>query len=444
MYFNSLSGGIPPALGNLRNLRELGLSSNRLQGDIPPALGNLTRLVRFYLDQNYLTGPIPPEVGGMASVETFNVMRNQLSGPLPPELGRLTALRDLFLSRNRGLRGPLPHELTALALDELHLGGTELCLPRDDDFWKWSQSIEAGWAPFCAVERTHAYLTQATQSASVAVTLVAGEPALLRVFPVANSGVTASFPAVRARFFADGREIHSVSIPGSSRPLPTTTIDEGSLETSANALIPAAVMVPGLEMTIEIDPEGALPAGSGVPRQWPEEGRAAMDVRVMRPLDLTLVPFLYRSNPDQALANRVRELTATDDLFRETRDLLPVQEFNVKAREPVWTSIEPVSDNSSALLRETWATRTMDGATGYYMGVMSGGGGRGIIGWPGSVSGLSGGTISHELGHNMSLRHAPCGDPPNVELLYPYLDGPSVHGVTTSCSASRSARRAPT
>ncbi len=422
LYFNFLSGEIPPELGNLRNLTELGLSSNRLDGEIPPALGNLTNLDRFYLDRNQLTGPIPPELGGLASVELFHVVRNRLSGPLPPELGRLAALRDLYLSRNRGLQGPFPHELTALALDEIQLGGTALCLPADDAFRAWSRSIGGGWAPFCAVERTHAYLTQASQSASVPVTLVAGEPAFLRVFPVANSGVTASFPAVRARFFADGREVHSVSIPGSSRPLPTA-INEGSLDASANARIPASVLVPGLEMTIEIDPEGALPSGTGVPGRWPEEGREALDVRVMRPLDLTLVPFLYTSNPNQTLVDRVQALEADDDLFRDTRDLLPVQEFNVTAREPVWTSIEPVASNGSALLRETWATRTMDGATGYYMGVMSGGGGRGYIGFPGSVAGLSAGTISHELGHNMSLRHAPCGDPPNVELIYPYLDG---------------------
>lgn len=422
LYYNDLTGTIPPELGNLGNLAELGLTSNRLEGDIPPELGNLTQLVQFNLGQNRFTGALPPTLGNLASLERFDVVRNQLAGPVPPELGRLAALRELFLSRNRRLRGPLPHELTALALDELQLGATELCLPTDDDFRAWASSIRTGWAPFCAETGTHAYLTQASQSASVPVTLVAGEQALLRVFVVAGNGVTASFPTVRARFFADGREIHSVSVPGSSRPLPTA-VDEGSLDASANALIPASVMVPGLQMAIEIDPEGALPSGTGVPRQWPEEGRATLDVRRMRPLDLTLVPFLHTPDPDQALANRVRSLRANDGLFRETRDLLPVQEFNVTAREPVWTSVEPVFENSSALLRETWATRTLDGATGYYMGVMSGGGGRGYVGWPGSVSGLSAGTIAHELGHNMSLLHAPCGDPPGVELLYPYLNG---------------------
>ena len=422
LYYNGFSGDIPPELGNLQDLTELGLLANRFTGEIPPELGKLTSLTRLYLGRNQLTGSIPPELGNLASLELFDALSNQLEGPLPPELGRLAALERLILSRNRGLEGKLPREFTALALDEIQLGATGLCAPQDDEFRAWVASIATGWAPLCAEERTHAYLTQASQSASLPVKLVAGEQALLRVFVVANSGVSATLPTVRARFFAAGREIHSVSMPRSSRPLPTA-VDESTLDASANALIPGSVLVPGLELVVEIDPEGALPAGTGVPRRWPEEGRAALDVRQMRPLDLTMVPFLYNANPDQALATRVRGLRAADDLFRLTRDALPVQDFTVTAREPVWTSIDPVNANSSALLRETWATRTMDGATGYYMGIMRGGGGRGYIGWPGSVAGLSDGTISHELGHNMSLRHAPCGDPPNMELLYPYVNG---------------------
>ncbi|MDE2981159.1 MAG: M66 family metalloprotease [Gemmatimonadota bacterium] len=389
---------------------------------VPPELGNLTNLTHLYLGRNQLTGSIPPELGNLASLELLDLLSNQVEGPLPPELGQMAALEHLILSRNRRLEGELPRELTALALDELQLGATRLCAPADDEFRAWVASIGTGWAPLCADERTHAYLTQASQSASVPVKLVAGEQALLRVFVVANTGVSASFPAVRARFFDDGREVHSVSLPASTRSLPTA-VDESSLDASANALIPGSVLVPGLEMVVEIDPEGALPAGTGVPRRWPEEGRAALDVRRMRPLDLTLVPFLYNSNPDQGLANDVKAVRAQDALFDLTRDLLPVEEFTVTAREPVWTSIDPVFANSSALLRETWATRTMDGATGYYMGIMRGGGGRGYVGWPGSVSGLRGPTIAHELGHNMSLRHAPCGDPSNIELIYPYVNG---------------------
>lgn len=422
LYYNGFSGQVPPELGDLSNLTLLGLLANRFTGEIPPELGKLTRLTHLYLGRNQLTGSIPPELGNLTSLELLDLLSNQIEGPLPPELGRLAALEHLILSRNRRLEGELPREFTALALDELQLGATGLCAPPDDEFRAWVASIATGWAPLCAEERTHAYLMQASQSASVPVKLVAGEQALLRVFVVANSGVSASFPAVRARFFADGREVHSVSLPASTRPLPTA-VDESSLDASANALIPGSVLVPGLEMVVEIDPEGALPAGTGVPRRWPEEGRAALDVRQMRPLDLTLVPFLYNSNPEQALVDRVKILRARDDLFELTRDLLPVEEFTVTAREPVWTSIDPVFENSSALLRETWATRTMDGASGYYMGVMRGGGGRGYVGWPGSVSGLRGPTIAHELGHNMSLRHAPCGDPSNIELIYPYVNG---------------------
>ncbi|CAI5952233.1 unnamed protein product [Closterium sp. NIES-65] len=41
---NQLSGAIPPGIGALTALRELGLSDNQLSGDIPLAIGALTSL----------------------------------------------------------------------------------------------------------------------------------------------------------------------------------------------------------------------------------------------------------------------------------------------------------------------------------------------------------------------------------------------------------------
>ena len=422
---NDLSGPVPPEIGNLTALRWLHLMDNDLSGPIPPEIGNLTALRWLDLHGNELSGRIPPEIGGLTSLEALTLSRNGLTGSVPPELGRLSALRDLSVAWNTGLRGALPRELTALRLEEFSTGGTELCAPADADFRAWLASM-AAWAPFCTVEGTHAYLVQAVQSARTPVTLVANEPALLRVFVAADSGASASFPAVRARFFADGRELHAVSIPGSSRPLPTAANQaEDSLAHSANALIPASVLVPGLEVEVEIDPEDRLPSGIGVPGRWPAEGRRALDVGRVPPLELTLVPFLLENDPGRLreLADRVKNLTADDEVFRLTRDVLPVEAFNVTAHEPVWTSIVPNFDNHSAILSEVHALRIIEGGTRHYMGVLEGGGGVAAApGWV-SASGLWGPTIAHELGHNMSLGHAPCGDPDFLDEDYPYSNG---------------------
>ena len=85
------------------------------------------------------------------------------------------------------------------------------------------------------------------------------------------------------------------------------------------------------------------------------------------------------------------------------------------------------SNSKYALLAETWAIRAMEGGTGHYMGMMSGklNPGGGVASLPGRVnfSSLNAWIIAHELGHNMSLRHAPCGNPNRVDSSFPYPNG---------------------
>ena len=50
-------------------------------------------------------------------------------------------------------------------------------------------------------------------------------------------------------------------------------------------------------------------------------------------------------------------------------------------------------------------------------------GGRGFIGGRTSISSLDSSTVAHELGHNMSLRHAPCGGAGGPDPAYPNSGG---------------------
>lgn len=424
---NYLTGPIPPSLGELVGLQYLTLSENNLTGPIPGELGQLADLRELYLDSNNLTGPVPTELGNLADLRQLSLRDNDLTGSIPPELGNLKRLYGIQLSLNAGLSGALPFALTSLrGLSGFTAGGTGLCVPPDRAFLTWLNSI--GEPRLASCVGTMAYLTQAVQSQEFPTPLVAGEEALLRVFVTAMRVTRAGMPPVRATFFLNDREVHQADIPG-QRSAIQTRVDESSLSTSANALIPGHVLQPGLEVVIEVDPNGALDPSLGVTTRVPETGRLALDVRAMPPLDLTLIPFLWMDDPDPAIVDLVTAMAAdpeNHEMLWHTRTLLPVSDLAVTAHEPVLTS----SNNAYRLADETQMIRAVEGGRGYYMGMMSGTvrGAIGLADAPGRVSFSipDPGTMAHELGHNMSLDHAPCAERQTIGFLdpeFPQLDG---------------------
>ncbi len=422
---NNLTGQVPAQLASLDSLRILSFGENRLSGPIPPELGNLPSLEELNLASNELSGAIPSELGNLSTLEELFLDYNDLEGPLPPELAGLSSLRELGLSFNGGLSGALPVELTELRLDALVAEGTGLCAPADPVFQNWLAGIyRRRIVPCVEAEPSAAYLVQAVQSREFPVPLVAGREALLRVFVTARQAGSADIPLVRARFYRDGRETHVAEIPGTSTPIPTE-VHEGSLSASANAEIPDHVVQPGLEMVIEVDPVGTLDPELGVAKRIPETGRLEVDVRALPPFDLTVVPFVWSATHDSSMVDVARAMAddpGSHEMF-ESLNLLPIGEIRVTAHEPVLSS----SNSAFVLLRQAAAIRAMEGGTGHYMGMM----GRPITG-AGGVAYRPGRSnfsfprpdiIAHELGHNLDLRHAPCGGAGGPDPSFPYPDG---------------------
>ena len=234
-------------------------------------------------------------------------------------------------------------------------------------------------------------------------------------------------PGVRATFYVNGAERHSVNIPSNMQTIPAEVV-EGELSLSANAEIPGWVITPGLEMVIEVDPEGELDPAMGVKMRIPDSGRMPVDVRTLPPFRLTLVPFLSERDPDFAIVEAVETMAADplgDELLRDVRTLLPVADFDVTARETVVTS----TPSPFRMLNQLDALRLMAGGSGYWMGIFAKTPGRQA--WPSGVANFDSpvavsepvaGTIAHELGHNLGLLHAPCGAE-DTDPWYPYPGG---------------------
>lgn len=154
---NSMSGGIPPELGNLSSLEILYLIDIGLSGPIPPELGSLSTLRWMHLGSNSLSGQIPSELGNLTGVEDLFLAGNALSGGVPASLGKLGALSRLHLARNQ-LTGAIPDTFLNLYLDEFSLGGNwSLCLPNTGGFRSWMERMGyPDWTvnrSLCSVDR---------------------------------------------------------------------------------------------------------------------------------------------------------------------------------------------------------------------------------------------------------------------------------------------------
>lgn len=424
---NDLTGPIPGELGSLINLRRLDLSDNDLSGPIPGELGDLWYLETMRLSGNSLTDPLPAGLGNLRNLRALYLRDNDLTGPVTPEVGTLFRLRHLDVRQNPRLSGEIPNTWTALVgLDTLAAHDTDLCVPPYPVYQDWLEGVLHQRVATCG--EWAAYLTQAVQSREYPVPLVAGNDALLRVFPTAVRATVAGLPPVRATFYLDGAEAHRVEIAGSSTPVPTA-IDEGSLEKSANADIPGSVVLPGLEMVVDIDPDGTLDPELGVARRIPETGRLPVRVVDIPNLDFTLVPFLYDEDPDSAVVGLVAEVAASPDgheLLSLMRTVLPVSSVTATAHEPVWTSTNVAVE----LFTETLLIRVAEQGSRWaglsrYMGMMSGPvvGGEEAYGSARVAFAIPNDTaVARTIGVITNLRPAPCGEA-QPDPYYPYEDG---------------------
>ena len=435
---NHLTGEIPAELGDLANLQSLGLERNNLTGSIPAELGDLANLEHLDLSNNGLTGAIPATFNGLQNLNRLYLQENALEGAVPDEIGELPNLYHLWIGNNAGLSGAVPTGMTGLSsLESFKAGGTDLCAPQDAEFLTWLSSVPFHRLARCDIAT--AYLTQAVQSREFPVPLVAGRPALLRVFVTSEQPTTEGLPEVRATFYVDDTEVHVAEVAAVTRTIPTE-VDEGNLTRSVNADIPEAVIQPGLEMVIEIDPDGTLDASLGVPRRIPATGRMAVDVVDLPDFQLTLVPFLYEAEPDSSILEITAGMASDPEgheMLAETGKFLPIGEWDVELHIPVLSS----TTNGFQIRNETEMIRLMEGRPGYWLSMQGPvrygllGVAYGIGSWT-SFSQPLPLTVAHELGHNMNLYHAPCGGAGGPDPLYPHP-----YGVTGSWGYDRENKR---
>jgi Leucine-rich repeat (LRR) protein len=111
---------LPDSIGNLTNLTELDLTSNRLTS-IPQSIRNLTNLTELDLSNNQLTS-IPEWIGNLTNLTYLSLSNNQLTS-IPEWIGNLTNLTKLDLSTARSLILEEGRELSLTGLEMQAVNG---------------------------------------------------------------------------------------------------------------------------------------------------------------------------------------------------------------------------------------------------------------------------------------------------------------------------------
>ncbi|WCJ30095.1 Receptor kinase-like protein Xa21 [Euphorbia peplus] len=109
---NLFDGIIPSWIGSLTQLQYLNLYSNKFGGMIPISVCNLSKLNHLHLGINNLEGEIPKAIGNLQSLEILYLFKNKLSGGLPIGISNISSLRELGVARN-SLTGYLPSNMFA-------------------------------------------------------------------------------------------------------------------------------------------------------------------------------------------------------------------------------------------------------------------------------------------------------------------------------------------
>ncbi|OEL24044.1 putative LRR receptor-like serine/threonine-protein kinase [Dichanthelium oligosanthes] len=120
IFNTSISGAIPPGIGNLIGLQQLFLGGSLLTGVIPVSIGKLTQLNKLYLGSNNLSASIPLSIGNLTGLVQLTVKANILDGPIPSNIGNLKKLSVLDLSNNN-LSGVIPREIMNLSSLSMYL-----------------------------------------------------------------------------------------------------------------------------------------------------------------------------------------------------------------------------------------------------------------------------------------------------------------------------------
>jgi hypothetical protein len=289
------------------------------------------------------------------------------------------------------------------------------------------------------------YITQGAQGFAGSVPLVADRPGMLRVFLTASATNTA-VPDVRVRLYAGTALTNTYTIHAPAAGVPITTVEADGTR-SWNLPLPEHLIQPGMQLLIDVDPAGLVPLATRANLTYPVSGTPqVLTVLANPPYNLTFVPVVISADGSTGDVSP----TGIPDFTNTVKLLHPMWAYNAVVHAPFTFTGGPLQSNDGnfawqGVLQQVEALRQIEAGSSYYYGVvhpnyLSGLVGLGYVGdarfnqfrtavgWDnrvayGQIGTYAGEAYAHELGHNLSLSHAPCGGASNPDPVFPYVGG---------------------
>lgn len=280
-------------------------------------------------------------------------------------------------------------------------------------------------------------ITQSVQTATNSVPLVAGRPAVARIYAVSDAeepvaGVTVTLAATRAGAPLPGSPLR-VGPKGVGR-----TAARGDYGASFNVLLPQEWLSGSVTLVATVDAERAV----AEPNEANNSARASLSFAEVPPLEIVLVPVRYTHTPSGRTYPPPARDTVSDWVMRS----YPASAVRVSFHAPLdyagdlsggqgWEGLlERVTDlklaDGAPVRQVYYALVPTQGAEPWFYGGVAG------IGWVGLRAATSlefgpgledktGRIAAHEIGHNLRRYHAPCGTSGDARQPFPY-DGASI------------------
>jgi hypothetical protein len=257
-------------------------------------------------------------------------------------------------------------------------------------------------------------------SADSGLVLVSGKAVLVRVNAITTNAQEAKPAGVLQVQTATGQLVQEIALTAPTGSLPTAVPAVPTTTNAYSAVVPANLVRSGLRLT------ASLANGQAPTTINPRVGGGVAMTLVAVPVQIAGTTGQVVSSPDRYVQARVPVASVT---LQVRAPYVPRGVTALPTTEAEWSTAfsKVLSELASLRLLEQASDQT------YYYGFMpkrtyglAGLGyvpGRAALGFdlPSNAAAVRE-SLTHELGHNLSLPHAPCGGPANPDPDYPYAN----------------------